>query len=87
MKNEIINSMDVDELRNYAFHLQELDDARRQYIGAQRDMIDILQQLYNCQLYRDDSNMKLHSKLVVVQRLQEELTTKYSEKSVITESV
>ncbi len=82
MNNEIINSMDVDELRNYAAHLQELDDARRQYIGAQSDMIDILQRLYNCQLYRDDSNMKLNSKLAIVQRLQEELTIKYSEKPV-----
>ena len=82
MNNEVINSMDIDELRNYAFHLQELDDARRQYIGAQRDMIDILQQLYNCQLYRDDSNVKLNSKLTIIQRLQEELTTKYSEKPV-----
>ena len=82
MNNEIINSMDVDELRNYAAHLQELNDARRQYIGAQSDMIDILQRLYNCQLYRDDSNMKLNSKLAIVQRLQEELTIKYSEKPV-----
>lgn len=82
MNNRIINSMDTDELRNYIGHLQKLSDTRREHIGAQQEMIEILQRLYNCQLYREDTNMKLNSSLGALQRLEEELSVKYAEKLV-----
>jgi len=63
MNAETLKRMTPNELERYAKLLDEVEEANNNVIYAQNDMIDILQRLYNCQMYRDDNRAKLNSKM------------------------
>lgn len=55
LPNEVINHMDVDELRNYVCQVQNMEDAHGDLMFAQGEMIELLQRLYNAQRYKANS--------------------------------
>lgn len=55
----ILNEMNVDELRNYAHHMNEIEDVYGALVFAKDDTIEKLQALYNSQNYAYDQLIKL----------------------------
>lgn len=53
LPNEVINHMDVDELRSYVCHVQNLEDAHGNLMFAQSEIIELLQRLYPSYSARD----------------------------------
>ena len=51
----ILNEMNVDELRNYAHHMNELDERRGQLAFAQNELIDAYKRVLSCEQYRMES--------------------------------
>ena len=50
-----LNEMNVDELRNYAHHMNELNECRRQLVFAQDELIDAYKRVLSCEQYRTES--------------------------------
>ena len=50
-----LNEMNVDELRNYAHHMNELDERRGQLVFAQDELIDAYKRVLSCEQYRTES--------------------------------
>lgn len=48
----ILNEMSVDELRNYAHLMNELDERRGQLVFAQGELIDAYKRVLSCEQYR-----------------------------------
>ena len=48
----ILNEMNVDELRNYAHHMNEVDERRGQLVFSQNEVIDAYKRLVSCEQYR-----------------------------------
>ena len=61
-----LNEMNVDELRNYAHHMNELDERRGQLVFAQNELIDAYKRVLSCEQYRTES-------LNALNRIQERL--------------
>lgn len=51
----MLNEMSVDELRNYAHHMNELDERRGQLVFAQDELIDAYKRVLSCEQYRMES--------------------------------
>lgn len=51
----ILNEMNIDELRNYAHHMNELDERRGQLVFAQDELIDAYKRVLSCEQYRTES--------------------------------
>lgn len=51
----ILNEMDTDELRNYAHHMNELDERRGQLVFAQDELIDAYKRVLSCEQYKTES--------------------------------
>ena len=51
----ILNEMNVDELRNYAHHMNEVDERRGQLVFCQSEVIDAYKRLVSCEQYRVES--------------------------------
>lgn len=51
----ILNEMNVDELRNYAHHMNEVDERRGQLVFSQSEVIDAYKRLVSCEQYRVES--------------------------------
>ena len=51
----ILNEMNVDELRNYAHHMYEVDERRGQLVFCQSEVIDAYKRLVSCEQYRVES--------------------------------
>ena len=51
----ILNEMNVDELRNYAHHMNEVDEWRGQLVFSQSEVIDAYKRLVSCEQYRVES--------------------------------
>lgn len=77
LPNEVINHMDVDELRNYVCHVQNLEDAHGDLMFAQGEMIELLQQLYNAQKYKDEQRIKNDVTLGRVRQFERDMEKKY----------
>lgn len=50
-----LNEMNVDELRNYAHHMNELNECRGQLVFAQDELIDAYKRVLSCEQYRTES--------------------------------
>ena len=50
-----LNEMNVDELRNYAHHMNELNECRSQLVFAQNELIDAYKRVLSCEQYRTES--------------------------------
>lgn len=50
-----LNEMNVDELRNYAHHMNELNERRGQLVFAQGELIDAYKRVLSCEQYRMES--------------------------------
>lgn len=77
LPNEVINQMDLDELRNYVCHVQNLEDAHGQLMFAQGEMIELLQRLYNAQKYKDEQRIKHDVALGRVRQFGRDMAQKY----------
>lgn len=51
----ILNEMNIDELRNYANHMNELDERRGQLNFAQDELISAYKRVLSCEQYRMDA--------------------------------
>lgn len=51
----ILNEMNANELRNYAHHMNELDERRCQLVFAQDELIDAYKRVLSCERYRMES--------------------------------
>lgn len=51
----ILNEMNADELRNYAHHMNELDERRGQLVFAQDELICAYKQVLSCEQYRTEA--------------------------------
>lgn len=51
----ILNEMNVDELRNYAHHMNELDERRGELVFLQDELISAYKQVLSCEQYRMES--------------------------------
>ena len=77
LPNEVINHMDVDELRNYVCHVQNLEDAHGDLMFAQGEIIELLQRLYNAQNYKDEQRIKHDVTLGRVRQFERDMVQKY----------
>lgn len=48
----ILNEMSANELRNYAHHMNELDERRGELIFSQNELISAYKQVLSCEQYR-----------------------------------
>ena len=48
----ILNEMNVDELRNYAHHMNEVDERRGHLVFSQNEVIDAYKRLVSCEQLR-----------------------------------
>ena len=51
----ILNEMNADELRNYAHHMNELDERRGELNFAQDELISAYKRALSCEQYRMDT--------------------------------
>lgn len=72
----ILNEMDTDELRNYAHHMNELDERRGQLVFAQDELIDAYKRVLSCEQYRAESINALNC----VQEMLGEMSRKMEQK-------
>lgn len=63
----ILNEMNADELRNYAHHMNELEERRGQLNFAQDELISAYKRVLSCEQYKMES-------LNVLNRVQERLS-------------
>ena len=77
LPNEVINQMDLDELRNYVCHVQNLEDAHGQLMFAQGELIELLQRLYNAQQYKEEQSIKHDVALGRVRQFECDMEQKY----------
>lgn len=77
LPNEVINHMDVDELRNYVCQVQNMEDAHGDLMFAQGEMIELLQRLYNAQRYKDEQRIKRDVTLGRVRQFERDMAQKY----------
>lgn len=77
LPDEVINQMDLDELRNYVCHVQNLEDAHGQLMFAQGELIELLQRLYNAQQYKEEQYIKHDVALGRVRQFERDMEQKY----------
>ena len=51
----ILNEMNADELRNYAHHMNELNERRGKLVFEQNELIDAYKRVLSCEQYRMES--------------------------------
>ena len=79
LPKEVINHMDVDELRNHLIHVQRAENAHGDLMHAQTEIIDLLQRLYNAQNYKDEQRMKHDVAIGNMRRYELVMELKYKE--------
>lgn len=75
----VINHMDIDELRNYVCHLQELENYASERIFAGDELIEILQRAYNTLSYKENATQRYASCQGRIRKIEHELEKKYDE--------
>jgi hypothetical protein len=73
----ILNEMNVDELRNYAHHMNELDERRGQIVFAQDELIDACKRVLSCEQYRTESINALNRVQEMLGELSRNMEQKY----------
>lgn len=73
----ILNEMSVDELRNYAHHMNELDERRGQLVFAQGELIDAYKRVLSCEQYRTESVNALNRVQYKIGELSRNMEQKY----------
>lgn len=79
LPNEVINHMDVDELRSYVCHVQNLEDAHGNLMFAQSEIIELLQRLYDEQRYQYKQRIKYDAMLGRVRQFKRDMEQKYEQ--------
>lgn len=73
----ILNEMNVDELRNYAHHMNDLDERRGQLVFAQNELIDAYKRVLSCEQYRIESLNTLNRVQEMLCELSRNMEQKY----------
>ena len=73
----ILNEMNADELRNYAHHMNELDERRGQLVFAQDELIDAYKRVLSCEQYRMESVNALNREQEMLGELSRNMEQKY----------
>lgn len=73
----ILNEMSVGELRNYAHHMNELDERRGQLVFAQNELIDAYKRVLSCEQYRTESVNALNHAQYTLGELSRNMEQKY----------
>ena len=73
----ILNEMSVDELRNYAHLMNELDERRGQLVFAQNELIDAYKHALSCEQYRTESVNALNRVQYEIGELSRNMNQKY----------
>lgn len=73
----ILNEMNVEELRNYAHHMNELDERRGQLVFAQDELIDAYKRVLSCEQYRMESLNALNRIQEMLGELRRNMEQKY----------
>lgn len=79
LPNDVINHMDMDELRNYLGHVQRVEEAHGDWMHAQGEMIDLLQRLYNAQNYKEEQRIRHDAALFRLRQTERNLEQEYEE--------
>lgn len=87
LPEEIINHMNVDELRNYAVHLSEILDAHGTLSYAQDEIILAMQGLLNARNYKEDSLLRLNARRDCYREFEKEMEHKYDEYMPVCEKI
>ena len=74
---EVLNHLDVDELRNLVGHYCELDEKAGELNFANNELIECFQRLYNNQNYKRDKEIEYTCKQGKIRRIEELLCEKY----------
>lgn len=73
----ILNKMSVDELRNYAHHMNNLDEQRGQLVFAQNELIDAYKHVLSCEQFRMESVNFLNRAQEMLGELSRNMEQKY----------
>ena len=79
MINEILNHMTVEELRNYAFHCQELLEAEDQLNFSQQQLLRDWRQVINDTEFQHDSLTKRNSRFERFKKIEDKMYEKYNQ--------
>ena len=77
LSNDILNQMDLDELRNYAAHQNELLEAYSKLLKAKDEANANLQMLYNSQNQVFDEIINVNALLYTDEAIASSMTEKY----------
>ena len=75
--NRVLNEMNVDELRNYVYKLQELESLHSEIICTKDAIIEHYERLVFDTKYTNDRLLELNSKQGKLRELVQELEEKY----------
>lgn len=73
----ILNEMSVDELRNYAHLMNELDERSGQLVFSQDELIDAYKRALSCEQYRTESVKALNRAQYEIGELSRNMEQKY----------
>ena len=73
----ILNEMNIDELRNYAHHMNELDERRGELNFAQDELISAYKRALSCEQYRMESLNALNRVQEALGELSRNMEQKY----------
>lgn len=79
LDNEIINHMDVEELRNYVVHQKAVIDSLCGLNGDNEDIIDILGRALQAMNYRVNATALYHARQGKLSWIEQELRKKYEQ--------
>lgn len=79
MRNEVINHMAEDELRNYVKHQDKLVNASLEVNSANQDLVYAWRQLVIAMEHQQDSLLDRNNRLNELRGLEKELEQKYDE--------
>lgn len=77
IRTEIINEMDVDELRNYVCHLHDEIERLRDLNFARSEVMEALQRAYNNKDYELNCVCRLNAERGCTAEIEHELSRKY----------
>ena len=73
----ILNEMNTDELRNYAHHMNELNERKGQLVFEQNELIDAYKRVLSCEQYRMESVNALNRAQEMLGELSRNMEQKY----------
>lgn len=79
LPNEVINHMDIDDLRNYVYSLENLESYASERIFAGDELIEILQRAYNTLLYKENATQRYTACQGRIRKIERELEEKYND--------